>query len=170
MTCLELYKNDLTRLNLVYIDFPWPNLTLKVTSLNFILWATKTTKTLCRLSKKYFLFKFKCVISIPFHLPISLQTYLCKVTRKEEEEKKRTSYPILGKIGLLGLLGNIFRKKQTKRKATEKLHVKKWPELLDRLICLGLGIRQRLWTISCFWYFFAIFFFAFSEAPFQQCF
>ena len=120
--------------------------------------------------KKYFLFKFKCVISIPFHLPISLQTYLCKVTRKEEEEKNRTSYPILGKIGLLGLLGNIFRKKQTKRKATEKLHVEKWPELLDRLICLGLGIRQRLWTISCFWYFFAIFFLRFQRHLFSNIF
>ena len=35
---------------------------------------------------------------------------------------------------------------------------------------LGLGILQKLRTFICFWYFFAIFFLAFSETPFKQFF
>ena len=54
---------------------------------------------------------------------------------------------------------------KTKMKANEK-----WPQIFDRMNCLGLGIRQRLQTISRFWYFFAIFFLAISDAPFWQFF
>ena len=46
---------------------------------------------------------------------------------------------------------------KTKIKAKEKLHVDKRPQIFDRMNCLGLGISQRLQTISCFWYFFLYF-------------
>ena len=35
--------------------------------------------------------------------------------------------------------------------------IDKWPLIFDRISCKGLEILQRLWTISCFLYFFAIF-------------
>ena len=34
-----------------------------------------------------------------------------------------------------------------KMKAKEKLPVEKWPNILDTMNGLGLGIRQRLWTV-----------------------
>ena len=56
----------------------------------------------------------------------------------------------------------------SKMKAKKILPVEKWHQIFDRMNCLGLGIRQGLWAISCFWYFFAPFFLAFSEAPFPR--
>ena len=55
----------------------------------------------------------------------------------------------------------------TKIKADKKFAVEKWPNIFDRMNCLGIRIRQRLGMISCFWYFLAIFFLAFTGAPFQ---
>ena len=55
-------------------------------------------------------------------------------------------------------------------KDKEILPVKKLAQMFDRMNRLGLVICQRLWTISCFCYFFAIFFFAFSEVPFHLLF
>ena len=45
----------------------------------------------------------------------------------------------------------------TKMKPREKLPVENWPQIFDRMNRLGLGIRQRLRTISCFWYFLIFF-------------
>ena len=47
---------------------------------------------------------------------------------------------------------------QTKIKAKEKFTTERWTQILDRTDRLGPRIRQRLLTISCFWYFFATFF------------
>ena len=42
---------------------------------------------------------------------------------------------------------------QNKNKAEEKFTVKRWPKKMIGVYHLGLGICQRLWTISCFGYF-----------------
>ena len=55
-----------------------------------------------------------------------------------------------------------------KMKANKKLLVEKWPQIFDRINRLGLRIRQRLRTISCFWTFLLNFFFAFLEAFFNH--
>ena len=47
---------------------------------------------------------------------------------------------------------------KAKIKFMEKLTVEKWPQIFEKMICLGLRIHQRLWTISCLWYFLGIFF------------
>ena len=47
--------------------------------------------------------------------------------------------------------------------------LEKLPQIFDRMNRLGLGICQRLQTISCFWYIF-LYFFAFSETPLKQFF
>ena len=52
---------------------------------------------------------------------------------------------------------------KTKLTAKEKLPVEKWPHIFDKKNSLGPGI-------SCFWYFFANFFFVFSEVPFNSIF
>ena len=59
---------------------------------------------------------------------------------------------------------------KTKMKAEEKFPIEKWPQIFDRMNCLGFGIHQRLWIFSCFGFFFAIFFGKFSEATFQPFF
>ena len=48
---------------------------------------------------------------------------------------------------------------KTKLIAKEKLPVEKWPHIFDKKNSLGPGI-------SCFWYFFAIFFFCVFRGPF----
>ena len=58
---------------------------------------------------------------------------------------------------------------KTKTKDREKLSVEKWPQILNRMNRLGLGICQKFQTISCFWYSFAIFFEP-LRGPFQTIF
>ena len=55
---------------------------------------------------------------------------------------------------------NLFMFVDLKKKinAKEKLPVEKGPQMFDCMSCLGLGMRQRWWTVLCFWYFFKIYF------------
>ena len=57
---------------------------------------------------------------------------------------------------------------KTKMKPKEKLSVEKLPQMFDRMNCIGLRIRQRLRTISCFWFFFCYIFGRFQRPLFSH--
>ena len=65
---------------------------------------------------------------------------------------------------VVDLQGSWDRRK--KIEAKEKLPVEKWPQIFNRRNRFGLVIRQRLQTISCFWYF-LLYFFSVLRGPFN---
>ena len=59
---------------------------------------------------------------------------------------------------------------KTKMKAKEKLPVEKWHQIFDSMNRFGLGICQRLLTISGFWYFSLYFLLCFQRPLFSHLF